>query len=350
MSVGAWQRLTDEAVRILCCQRCAAAGGGAASQPFWVGDAYEPGGVVLVGRNPAGKPLPEPALQLLGRLRNEPSVAAFLDWSRWRIAHMTSTPWTQWRRAFAKVIDGFCTPKRLAWLNVVPFPTPGDARPSSAMLAHGRDEHLAPMLTEVLRPSIVVARYVDAARAVAAIGGPWQADGLRALTGRNADPHEIEAARAALRTHGLRDHAPAASPPGRPTLGGVPSPMGPVPAGPEDGRAALRGNLLGALTEVSGFPPIERASYTSVGDAPIWAFVDRLAAKVQVKFRVATPYRAAETIRARLVAKGVDATVEQVRSGPGSVRLWARLDGPADLAALRQELPALWRDYQQLRD
>jgi len=89
LSKAAWQRLTEEAVGVLGCRRCAAAADGAGRQPFWVGEAYEPGGVVLVGRNPAGKQLPEPAEQLLARLRDQPSPAVLLDWSRWRIAHMT---------------------------------------------------------------------------------------------------------------------------------------------------------------------------------------------------------------------------------------------------------------------
>jgi hypothetical protein len=106
LSDAGWQRLTDEAMRLLGCWRCMDAASGAVLQPFWVGEAYEPGGVVLVGRNPAGKQLPEPAEQLLARLRDQSSPAALLEWSRWRIAHMISTPWTQWRRAFTKVVAG----------------------------------------------------------------------------------------------------------------------------------------------------------------------------------------------------------------------------------------------------
>lgn len=78
LSEAAWQRLTEEAVRVLGCRRCAAAAGGAGRQPFWVGEAYEPGGVVLLGRNPAGKQLPEPAEQLLARLRDQPSPAVLV--------------------------------------------------------------------------------------------------------------------------------------------------------------------------------------------------------------------------------------------------------------------------------
>jgi hypothetical protein len=48
------------------------------------------------------------------------------------------------------------------------------------------------------------------------------------------------------------------------------------------------------------------------------------------------------------VDSGVDAQVKPVRASSGSTRLWVRLGGPADLAALRPELPALWRDYQQV--
>jgi hypothetical protein len=58
----------------------------------------------------------------------------------------------------------------------------------------------------------------------------------------------------------------------------------------------------------------------------------------------------AEAICGRLVDNGVDAQVKPVRSRAGSIRLSVRLGGPADLAALRRELPALWRDYQQLKN
>ena len=109
----------------------------------------------------------------------------------------------------------------------------------------------------------------------------------------------------------------------------------------------MRRSLLAALMEVSGFPPVERDDYTSVGDRPVWAFVDRRVGGLQVKFRVAAPYRVAEAISGRLVGSGVDAAVKPVRSRSDSIRLWVRLGGPADLAVLRRELPALWHDYQQ---
>jgi len=247
-------------------------------------------------------------------------------------------------------VEGCCTPERLAWLNVLAYPTPGDARPSGEMLAHGRDEHLAPVLTELLRPAVVIARYTDAARAAAAIPGPWQPHGVLALPGRSVSPTAIAAARQALYRHGLCDHPTTGSSPSRPVASSTPSRAGgATAAGPQSGHAALRGGLLVALRKVSGFPPVERESYTGVGDRPVWAFVDRRASGLQVKFRVAAPYRVAEAICGRLAESGVDAEVKPVRSQPGSIRLWVRLDGPADLAALRRELPVLWRDYQQLR-
>jgi hypothetical protein len=111
------------------------------------------GGVVLVARNPASKELPKDGAQLLERLREQPSPAAFLEWSQWRIAHKTTKPWPQWQGAFAKAVDGCWTPQQLAWLNVVPAPTVDNAAPSAALCDHGRRTHLAPMLTELLQPA-----------------------------------------------------------------------------------------------------------------------------------------------------------------------------------------------------
>jgi hypothetical protein len=68
-----------------------------------------------------------------------------------------------------------------------------------------------------------------------------------------------------------------------------------------------------------------------------------------VKFRVAPPYRTAEAISARLVGAGVVAHIGEVRAAPGSTRLWVRLRGPGDLAALQPELPDMWQDYGRLR-
>jgi len=173
-----WRRITDEAVRILTCEVCAAASVDGLPQPFWVGEDYRPGGVVLVARNPAGKELLPPARRLLERLREERDPAAFMEWSRWRIAHMTGKPWTQWKLAFGKAVAGCRTPQQLAWLNVTPFATRNDAAPRAELRVHGRGQHLAPMLVEVLRPATVVTRYTAAEAAVSAISGPWQSGGV----------------------------------------------------------------------------------------------------------------------------------------------------------------------------
>jgi hypothetical protein len=346
-----WQRVTDEAVRITSCDFCTRQAVDSLPQPFWVGEAYQPGGIVLVARNPASKELPEPAKQRLERLRQERSPAAFATWSSWRISQMTSKPWTQWERAFKKAVDGIRTPQQLAWLNVVPFCTPGNKRPSAAVRTHGRAQHLAPLLAHVLRPSLVIARYSDAEAAVAAIPGPWQGSVLP-LNGRSATPSDVTAARQALRDRGLlaEGHADetAALPP-RP----IPAPRSPqtqptaMPQG--GGLAAIRSALLAALTATSGFPAVETEQYTSIGDPPAWAFVDRRTASIPVKFRIAPPYTTAKAISARLAAAGVDARVREIRSRPGSTRLQVRLYRPDDLARLRSELAALWLDYQQLR-
>jgi hypothetical protein len=96
-----WDQVARQAVTILDCDFCAHHADDGMPQPFWVGEAYQPGGLVLVARNPASnKELPATAKRLLEELRRDRSQAAFIAWSRWRIAHMTSTPWTQWQRAF----------------------------------------------------------------------------------------------------------------------------------------------------------------------------------------------------------------------------------------------------------
>jgi hypothetical protein len=114
------------------------------------------------------------------------------------------------------------------------------------------------------------------------------------------------------------------------------------------GVAAVRHALLTALTDTSGIPAVDMADYYSVGDAPIWAFVDKRSSSVPVKFRIAPPYEIAKAIGARLAAQGLDAEVGDVRSAPGSIRLKVRLHTPDDVAKLRPELAALWLDYKRL--
>lgn len=346
-----WRRVADEAVRILTCVVCTAGSADGRSQPFWVGAAYRPGGVVLVARNPASKPLPEDAGRLLERLRAAPSPAGFAEWSTWRIRHMTATPWTQWQRAFAKAVTGCWQPEQLAWLNVVPAPSVNDAAPNPALCEHGRRVHLTPMLTQVLQPAAVITRYTAAADAVNTIPGPWQDGGVFAINGRVASTSHTSRINQALRDRGFCDAAPAATPaPMTPPRPPRPQPRQRTAArGAGTGLAALRDDLLTALTAASGHPAVTKPSYTSVGDAPVWAFVQQRADAVQVKFRVAPPYRSAKAISARLVEAGVAAHVGEVRSAPGSTRLFAWVRGPGDLAALQAELPALWRDYGLLR-
>jgi hypothetical protein len=97
-----WNRVTTEAVRVLTCAQCTADAVDGLPQPFWVGEDYRPGGVVLVARNPASKELPPDAKRILQRLSERGDQATFLEWSRWRIEHMTGKPWRQWSMAFAR--------------------------------------------------------------------------------------------------------------------------------------------------------------------------------------------------------------------------------------------------------
>jgi hypothetical protein len=98
-----------------------------------------------------------------------------------------------------------------------------------------------------------------------------------------------------------------------------------------------------------GSPPTETVSYTAVGSDPAWAFVEQRTGSVLVKFRVAPPYHVANAVGDRLAQAGVDARVGEVRSKPGSTRLFVRLVGSMDAARLKQELGALWQDYQRLK-
>jgi hypothetical protein len=304
-----------------------------------------------VARNPASKPLPENAAQLLERLRAAPSPAGFAEWSAWRIGHMTGTPWTQWQRAFSRAVAGCWQPNQLAWLNLVPARTVNDRAPNAALCDHGRRVHLAPMLTEVLQPAAVITRYRAAADAVSTIPGLWQAGGVLAINGRTASTSHTSRVNQTLRDRGLCDAAPATAPASM----AIPRPArdGPRPPNPGQragtGLATLRGGLLAALAAASGHPPVAKPSYTTIGDAPVWAFIEQRADAVLVKFRVAPPYRSAEAISGRLVEAGATAHVGEVRSAPGSTRLFVRVRTPGDLAALQAELPALWRDYRLLR-
>lgn len=345
-----WVQLASQAGRILECEFCGHHADDGMPQPFWVGEAYQPGGLVLVARNPASnKQLPAAASRLLQELRDDDGQAAFRAWSRWRIAHMISTPWTQWQRAFRPAVAGFAAPKQLAWLNVVPFCTHDNAAPSEAMLAHGRTEHLSPTL-DLLRPGAVITRYQATQLAVSQIPGPWQQSEPLGLNGRIATDAAITNIRAML---AARVHDPASQPrpprntPIRPTPPPTPRPK--TAASCDDALEGIRIGLLAALTATCGYPPVERASYTSVADRPVWAFVERRTGNIVVKLRVAPPFRVADTIAARLAAEGVAAQVRDVRSGPGSTRLWVHLEEPTDLARLRTELQQLWLDYQRLK-
>ncbi len=345
-----WARVTAEAVKILDCGFCSQHADDAAPQPFWVGEAYQLGGLVLVARNPASnKELPAAAKQLLRELHRDRSQAAFATWSRWRIAHMIGGPWTQWRRAFEPAVHGFAVPEQLAWLNVVPFCTNDNAVPTKAMLAHGRAEHLAPMLA-LLRPDAVITRYQDAGLAVAQIPGPWQHAEALCLDGRVATKVAVVRVRSALAARGIRA-ASASDQSDTPNISPAPStaPSPEVSGSGEGGLEGVRSGLLAALTATSGYPPAGRAGYTSVGDRPIWAFVDRRVSSVLVKFRVAPPYRVASAVAARLGDAGMAAEVKDVRSRSGSTRLWVFLERPADLASLQAEFHQLWLDYQRLK-
>ncbi len=163
-----WDRLATLAAQILACPLCERWSSVPPPEPFWVGSDYRVGGIVLLARNPAdkgGRSLPPEPLATLQRLRQSESQDEFRQWSEWRRRDTVNRPWKQWNDAFGPATRGVVGPSELAWLNVLPARTSGNARPTREQFDHGREAHLRPVL-EALDPESVVWRYVEAGQAL----------------------------------------------------------------------------------------------------------------------------------------------------------------------------------------
>ena len=201
-----WSRLAGLARSILTCPDCIRWSSTKPPEPFWVGPGYKPGGIVLLARNPAdkgGRPLPPDALKLLDELAKSGSTDDFRAWSEWRRRDMQrrwsdGRPWDQWARAFAPATRGAASVNELAWLNVLPARTAGNAKPSAQQLLHGENAHLRPVLEE-LEPSDIVWRYADAQKAVVrlkdSLRGNWRTDlGMNGLAVSRNDRDRVNTA------------------------------------------------------------------------------------------------------------------------------------------------------------
>lgn len=135
-SVADCGRLAELAGAILTCAECDQWSSTKPPEPFWVGPDYRRGGIVLLARNPAdkgGRPLPPEAQKLLDLLRDSGTAEDFRAWADWRRQDMQSRwsdgkPWDQWANAFKPATLGIASPNELAWLNVLPARTAGNAK------------------------------------------------------------------------------------------------------------------------------------------------------------------------------------------------------------------------------
>jgi hypothetical protein len=163
-----------------------------------------------------------------------------------------------------QAVEGCQTPEQLAWLNVSPFATANDAAPSVAAQVHGRDDHLAPLLTDVLRPR-------GGNHPLCPPGSGRLGDHMTLATrwglcdrwkGRNEPGHDGHP-HATARPRALRSGAAAGH-----------SPPTAMPEASAERLTALHAGLVAALSTISGGPPTETVSYTAVGSDPAWAFVE----------------------------------------------------------------------------
>lgn len=169
-----WDALTEQISAVLNCPHCTSEAQDGMPQPPWVGAQYEPGGIVLLAQNPSSvRDLSLDERGLLGSLKKKPRPDLLHQWSQFRIQHMVAKPWRQWKEGFRRAVGRCVEPERTAWLNVVPYATPGNKKPSSRDVERCRLDHLVPLL-QLLQPRGVIARYKAAQDALAVTPGPWQ--------------------------------------------------------------------------------------------------------------------------------------------------------------------------------
>jgi hypothetical protein len=169
-----WDAVAGQTAAILNRPHCSSKAQDGVPQPPWVGAQYEPEGIVLLAQNPSSiRELTKQERRLLQGLVKQPSADVLHEWSQRRIGHMVTKPWRQWKEGFKRAVGRCLEPDKTAWLNVVPYTTSDNSKPSPRDFERCRLDHLAPLL-ELLRPRGVIARYEAARRALAVTPGPWQ--------------------------------------------------------------------------------------------------------------------------------------------------------------------------------
>jgi hypothetical protein len=169
-----WRDLADLVAGILTCRDCTVEALDGTPQPPWVGADYHPGGIILLAQNPSSvRELSAQERRLLQQLATAGTPELLLQWSRWRMAHMESKPWTQWRDGFRRAVGRCLPPTQTAWLNLAPYTTAKNKAPGAKARERCRVDHLVPLLN-LLEPRGVIARYEPAQAALDRTPGPWQ--------------------------------------------------------------------------------------------------------------------------------------------------------------------------------
>lgn len=206
------EALARQAALIINCSHCASRDADGLPQAPWVGNRYEPGGIILLARNPSStRQLDGLERQLLRDLAERPSAPLLQQWSKHRLDHMLSKPWRQWQQGFRLALAPCLLPERTAWLNVVPYTTRGNSAPAPPDLERCRLDHLAPLL-QLLRPSGVITRYASARQALARTPGPWSGRPM-SLPGIGVSHHDARAVHRTLHAHlGIPRHPACGDP------------------------------------------------------------------------------------------------------------------------------------------
>jgi hypothetical protein len=178
------QGVVDAAVAVMRCEYCCShVPNGDRPQPGWVGDCYTAGrGVVVLLQNPGVSPADRgnereaQGQRLLREFTEHPSIDTYTELMRFMFRDMGGQnggpPWAKWTHPVSKLIPDR---RRLAWMNVVKFRTPGQSRKDGPVtpeaVEHGIARHLQRELT-VLQPKAVVSLGTEARKALSMIQLP----------------------------------------------------------------------------------------------------------------------------------------------------------------------------------
>lgn len=186
-SLTFWQAIAEAAGRVVNCETCrlGAPPKYGLPQPGWVGPDYKPGhGIVFILQNPAvssddyGDLREMETQRRLEMLAQEPNSERYTEYASQTIHDVVGDgfgkrAWRKWTHPVSKVVDD---PRAVAWMNVVKFRTPGQARKDDSVEAqavrHGLENHLGPEL-QILRPLVLVTVGNEANAAVDRLPPTW---------------------------------------------------------------------------------------------------------------------------------------------------------------------------------